>query len=108
MARGLIEPTQVTFTTKVNLNFGEKIYVVGNHKAVGNNDTRRGRRMDLVDGSYRTMPFEIEPGVNQIEYRYLKVHDATKNEHWETAPKRVLDIAHDAKADIEQVGFFLL
>ena len=59
--------------------------------------------MDLVDGVYRTMPFEAEPGVTQIEYRYLKVHDSTKNEHWESAAKRVLDIPVDSKSDIEQV-----
>ena len=61
--------------------------------------------MDLVDGVYRTMPFELEPGVNQVEYRYLKVHDATKNEHWEKAPKRVLENPHDSKSDIEQVRY---
>jgi len=93
-------PLKIRLVVPLTTGFGEKIFVSGSVKPLGNWDDRRTRRMDFDEGAWRTA-FEVDRDVHKLEYRYKITHDSSKTERWEKGQIRVVEIPSDKSGEWE-------
>jgi len=75
----------ITFQLRFHTEFGQGLFIVGNHPLLGNNDVEQAVPMQYFNEEYwvLTLPFEAEDCTGPVTYHYiLKNTDGTIQQDW--------------------------